>query len=106
MKHTRRSKHWWQQTVEKWRRSRTTAEEFAAKLGVKAGTLRWWSYALKADARPRRAASAIVPIEIAVPANERVQPARTIELATGKAVLRFESGTDVGYIAAPARALG
>lgn len=106
MKHTRRSKIWWQQTVEKWRRSGATAEEFATKVGVKPGTLRWWSYALKANPRPKRAASAIVPIEIAVPTNESAQPFRTIELGTGKTVLRFETGTDVAYIAALARALG
>ena len=47
-----------------------------------------------------------MPIEIAVPVGERVRPTRTIELGTGKAVLRFETGTDVAYIAALARALG
>jgi hypothetical protein len=50
MKHTRRSKLWWQQTIEKWRRSGATAEEFSARVGVKPRTLRWSSYALKADA--------------------------------------------------------
>lgn len=79
---------------------------FAARAGVKPGTLRWWSYALKADARRKRQGSSIVPIEIAVPIGERVQPTRTIELAAGKTVLRFETGTDVAYIAALARALG
>lgn len=106
MKHTRRPKIWWQQTVEKWRRSGATADEYAARIGVKAGTLRWWSYALKADAPQQRAASAIVPIEIAVPTTACVRPARMIELGISNAVLRFETGTDVGYIAALARALG
>jgi hypothetical protein len=97
---------WWERTVEKWRRSGATAEEFAAKSGVKPGTLRWWSYTLKAERRPKRDGSSIVPIEIAVPISERVGPTPTIELGTGKAVLRFEIGTDVAYIAALARALG
>lgn len=106
MKQTRRSRAWWQQTVEKWRKSGATAAEFAAKVGVREGTLRWWSYELKAEARPPSVASAIVPVEIALPRADGQRASRPIELGTGRAVLRFEIGTDVAYIAALAQALG
>ncbi len=37
----------WQQRVEQWKKSGQTAAVFAAEHGLKAGTLLWWSSALR-----------------------------------------------------------
>lgn len=43
---SKRSSAEWASLVSRWKRSGRTAEEFAAKVGVKAASLRWWSWAL------------------------------------------------------------
>jgi hypothetical protein len=106
MKKTRRTRAWWQATVARWRRSGATAETFAKGAGVKAGTLRWWSYELARDTRAKHGSTAIVPIEIAVPSAPATPPSRLIEIVAGGALVRVETGTDVAYIAALVRALG
>jgi hypothetical protein len=42
----------WQRRVTQWKKSGLTAEVFAAQQGLKPGTLRWWSWALRRPARP------------------------------------------------------
>ena len=42
----------WQRRVERWKDSGLTAKEFAAEMGINAGTLQFWQYKLKRDARP------------------------------------------------------
>jgi len=37
----------WAERVVEWKSSRQSADEYAAGLGVKPGTLRWWSSRLK-----------------------------------------------------------
>ncbi|HVW25733.1 MAG TPA: IS66 family insertion sequence element accessory protein TnpB [Polyangiaceae bacterium] len=36
----------WQKRVERWRESGLSADQFAAELGINAGTLRFWQYKL------------------------------------------------------------
>ncbi|HEX4469907.1 MAG TPA: hypothetical protein VH080_10245 [Gemmatimonadaceae bacterium] len=36
----------WQKRIERWRESGLTADQFAAELGINAGTLRFWGYKL------------------------------------------------------------
>jgi transposase len=43
---SKRSSAEWARLVSRWKRSGQTAEEFAGKVGVKASSLRWWSWAL------------------------------------------------------------
>lgn len=50
----RRSAAQWSSLVEQWSRSGESAERFAARQGVKPGTLRWWQTQL----RKRRAGEA------------------------------------------------
>lgn len=40
----------WQRHVARWRASGETAAAFAAREGIKVGTLRWWSSRLQRDA--------------------------------------------------------
>jgi hypothetical protein len=44
----------WAKRVERWRGSGLTADEFAAEVGVKANTLRHWSWLLKREERTHR----------------------------------------------------
>jgi hypothetical protein len=47
----RESREVWAKRVERWRESGLRASEFAAELGVNAGTLAHWKYRLAAEAR-------------------------------------------------------
>jgi len=41
----------WQKRIERWRDSGLSAEQFAAELGINAGTLKYWKYRLGKEAR-------------------------------------------------------
>jgi transposase-like protein len=45
----------WQKRIERWKDSGLSAEQFAAELGINAGTLRYWKYAFDKEARPTAA---------------------------------------------------
>jgi hypothetical protein len=100
----RRTRAWWERTVARWRRSGQRAEEFAASVGVRAGTLQWWSWQLGRDTRARHGAPEVTAIEIAVPAESR-SPTASVEIAVGNAVVRCDIGTDVEYVASLVRAI-
>ena len=61
--HTRREE--WQKRIERWRDSGLSAEQFAAELGINAGTLKYWKYRLGkqaagiADPAPTRQRSTV-----------------------------------------------
>jgi hypothetical protein len=102
MARMRQPRAWWSKTVARWKSSGVTAEEFGRREGLSAGTLRWWSYALKRDTRAEHGSSAMEPIEIAVLPTMR---GGLLEVVAGGAVVRFESGADVAYVASLVRAL-
>ncbi|HEY8945143.1 MAG TPA: hypothetical protein VIM73_12820 [Polyangiaceae bacterium] len=100
----RRTKAWWERTVARWRRSGKRAEEFAAVVGVRAGTLQWWSWRLGHDTRALHGSPEVTAIEIAVPTESRAR--RTlVEVAIGDAIVRCETGTDAEYVASLVRAI-
>lgn len=100
----RRTKAWWERTVARWRRSGQRAEEFAASVGVRAGTLQWWSWRLGHDTRAPHGSPEVTAIEIAVP-TESCSRSTLVEVAVGDAVVRCEAGTDAGYVASLVRAI-
>jgi hypothetical protein len=64
----------WAKRVERWRASGLTADEFAAEIGVKANTLRHWSWLLGRDTRApppaatKRSGSRAIPfVEVVAP---------------------------------------
>lgn len=71
--------------------------DVARRHKVRETTLRWWRTELRRSAPGPR----LLPV-IAGPAE---RTARHVEIAVGGAVLRFEEGTDIGYVAALARAV-
>lgn len=97
----RRSRSWWKGAVARWKRSGLTAVEYAAREGLSARTLSWWTSALRRDTRAARGsgeAVEVAPIEIALPARAQREDGR-LEIAVGGAVLRIDVGTDVDYVA-------
>ncbi len=71
----RESREVWTKRIERWRASGLTAEEFASEIGVKANTLRHWSWVLgrkrrgPGDGLARRARPPEVAfVEVATPA--------------------------------------
>ena len=75
---TRTSRVEWQKRVERWNDSGLSAEEFAAELGIKPGTLRFWKYALGKEKRtgaPAGGKGAAAPVREAF---IEVRPAVTV----------------------------
>jgi transposase-like protein len=76
----------WQKRIERWKDSGLSAEQFAAELGINAGTLRYWKYAFEKETRsPTAAKSTSAPAKIAefVEVRPAVVPAATFELELG-----------------------
>jgi transcriptional regulator with XRE-family HTH domain len=72
----RTSRTEWQKRVARWRDSGLSADEFAAEIGVNAGTLRQWKYTLNRIARgsarrkPALDAASFVEVQSAPAASE------------------------------------
>ncbi len=52
----------WQKRVERWRDSGLSAEQFAAELGINAGTLKYWKYMLCKAARSQTPKTSFVEV--------------------------------------------
>lgn len=113
----RRSRTWWQQTVARWQRSGLTAAEFAAREGLSARTLSWWTSTLRRGTRAMRgpggrtpvtSGAAVAPIEIDVPrlGGQSHAEHRLIEILVGGVVVRVDPGLDVAYVVELVRRLG
>lgn len=103
----RRSRSWWSETVERWKRSGLTAAQFGRRHGVSDRTLLWWSSMLKRGTRAEREPrAAIVPLEVTVTPTVTALGGNAIEIAVGRAVLRVEVGTDVAYVSELVERLG
>lgn len=53
----RTSREEWRQRIDRWKGSGLTAKEFAAEMGINAGTLQFWKYKLGRDVGWRRRGS-------------------------------------------------
>lgn len=100
MEKQRRSAQDWQGLVAGWRKSGESAEVFSARHGIRAKTLAWWSSELKRRGS-KRSAAALVPVEVVHGPGLDC----AVELALGRATLRFERGAAPRYVAAVTRAL-
>jgi transposase-like protein len=82
----------WRRRVERWKDSGLTAKEFAAEVGINAGTLQFWRYKLKRDGRPARRpktpSDAILSslVEVRASAGAIVDQRFEIELGNGRRV--------------------
>jgi hypothetical protein len=103
----RESRETWIKRVDRWRESGLTAKEFAAEVGVNAGTLAHWKYRLSAETRhasgPTSAAreEAVTFVEVKAAAakvdtTSVEPPAFEVVLASGAVVrvpAHFDSAT-------------
>ena len=106
----RHARSWWASTVVRWRDSGLSAPDFAAREGVSARTLTWWSSTLRRGTRAKRGSmelATVAPIEIEVPRSASASSRGAhVEIMTGDVVVRVEVGTDVQYVGALVSALG
>ena len=84
MKSTREQ---WAARVAQWRDSGRSAAEFAAELGVRADTLKWWKWKLDADTRRKSLARRPArPVQIIAKDKMAVAPLTFVELTTAPMV--------------------
>jgi hypothetical protein len=81
----------WSKLVERWRRSKLTAREFAAREGIAPSTLAWWKWRLGSKTE-RRSQVAVVPVEV-VPVRAPTTET-SVEVVLGNVVVRVRSGFD------------
>jgi hypothetical protein len=79
----RSSRAEWEKRVERWKDSGLSAEQFAAEIGVNAGTLRQWKYSFVAKGRAVRAAGSNFV---------EVKPAAAVEGSSSTAPFELEVG--------------
>lgn len=102
MARRKRTRAEWTKVIARYRASGQTAEVFAAKHGLAVSTLRWWS----SELRPVRPATTTDQIEVReVIVAESVGSSGSFEIGVGPVVMRFETGTDPGYVTALVTAL-
>jgi transposase-like protein len=95
----------WRRRIDRWKDSGLTAKEFAAELGINAGTLQVWRYKLRGDRRqrPRTKASSDTIlsslVEVRPPVIAGVDHRLEIEVANGRRV-RVGIGFDVDTLRA------
>ena len=100
----RRSRGWWARTVAGFSASGLTQVDFCRRVGVDRSTFRKWQRDLGA-AGTTDPAGALVRVELDGWPSTR-GTARTLVAAVGYAELRFEEGTDAGYVGAVVTAIG
>ncbi len=93
----------------------SAVREVAERYGVEPRTLSWWRWKFDVEpAQPRRRKAArrrkrdelqLLPVEVAVAAPSAAHMTSYVEIAVGAAVVRFEVGTDLQYIAALVRGI-
>lgn len=84
----------WRKRVQRWKESGLTAKEFAAEVGINAGTLQFWCCKLRKDDAPptrrtRRSPSATILsslVEVSATAAPPVDQRFEVELANGRRV--------------------
>lgn len=102
----RRSRQWWIKAVQRWRRSRLTAEQFAKQEGLAVSTLRWWSSELGRGTRAKREPVKPVPLEVRVDGRAVAMAGAAIEVEADGVLVRVPVGVDAAYVASLARLLG
>jgi transposase-like protein len=73
----------WQKRIARWKDSGLSAEQFAAELGINAGTLRYWKYSFDKEAREPGSTAAPAKAADLVEVRPVVVPAAAFELELG-----------------------
>jgi hypothetical protein len=85
----RASRAEWQKRIERWKDSGLSAEQFAAELGVNAGTLRHWKYFLG-----KRASGATVATRAPAAAADLVEVPPAVVVASSTSGFELELGAE------------
>jgi len=89
-----RDRVWWQEVISAWAPEVVGAREYGEQVGVSAGSLyRWRS---KLAVREADSEFSLVRVEVAESPPEGTW---SLTAVVGPATLRFEVGTDAGYVA-------
>jgi hypothetical protein len=99
----------WAKRVERWKDSGLTAKEFAAETGVKASTLTYWSWRLRASRPKQPSARSSAPRGrfVQLSASSPSAAPATLELVLGAGiVVRIPSGFDEETLTRVVRAVG
>ncbi len=79
----------WEERLARWRKSGQSAEEFAAREGVKPTALKWWRWKLSGEkdrgSRKGRARPSFIEVE-AAPASSSAESRIEVVLANGRVV--------------------
>ena len=83
----------WAARVTRWKDSGLTAAQFASEIGVKAGTLKWWSWQLHAktaSSAPKRALAKRSAEPLAKAATATITPLTFVEMTAAIETDRLE----------------
>ena len=105
MARVRRSREWWTQTVETWRKSGLKARAYAEREGLSATSLWWWSSELGHGNRAKRGSMSSVALEVQLAEPVAIERSAAVEIEAFGAVIRLPAGTDAAYIAMLVRSL-
>ena len=101
MGHSGRGREFWSGVVREYeaRRRETTHREFTRDRGVSIYAFRIWLYRIRREQQHTDQVPALVPVEI-VDAARVLGNSQAVDAAfPGGMVMRFQAGTDPGYVA-------
>lgn len=97
----------WSRRVRRWRKSGLSAKEYAAKVGLNASTLTYWSWRLNAEERAK-VEEATASDHVGALVELEITPVATsapIEITFAGMEVRVPSGADEGTLAMVVRVL-
>ena len=97
---TDEAKTTWRKRVARWKASGETAAEFAAREGIKASTLRWWSSMLQREHTPVRM------VQLVRTPRESRSSGVVVDLPEARARVIVEAGFDRDTLSAVLQMLG
>ena len=88
---TRTGRDEWRKRMERWRENGLSAEAFAAELGTKPATLKFWKYRLEQEARGKEASATKLRRKVPLEASALVE-VRTSASTTSSSLFVLELG--------------
>lgn len=96
----------WQKRVAKWRASGETAAVFAAREGIKVGTLRWWSSRLQREVTTAAAPAPIPMVQLMRIPGRSSGTGVVVDLPEARARIMVDPGFDRNTLALVLELLG
>jgi transposase len=96
----------WADRVREWKSSGESADEYAARLGVKPGTLRWWSSRLRRRVKADGGVASEPSVRIVRVVAKEKSAAGTLMVRVGTAQVEVRAGFDRSLLRELVEALG